>query len=83
MPPGAAAPGGTGRPEAVTYSQLLQQVQAGQVKEATIRGEDVTGVYKDDRRFTSVTVTPSTQLVDAMMAASLTCPASTCCSSCE
>ncbi|PZU60038.1 MAG: cell division protein FtsH, partial [Brevundimonas sp.] len=66
---GAAAPGGTGRPEAVTYSQLLQQVQAGQVKEATIRGEDVTGVYKDDRRFTSVTVTPSTQLVDAMMAA--------------
>ena len=40
---GAAAPGGAGRPEAVTYSQLLQQVQTGQVKEATIRGEDVTG----------------------------------------
>ena len=33
---GAAAPGGSGRPEAVTYSQLLQQVEAGQVKEAAI-----------------------------------------------
>ena len=59
---------GGGRPEAVTYSQLLQQVQAGQVKEATIRGEDVAGVYKDNRRFTAVTVTPSTQLVDSMLA---------------
>jgi cell division protease FtsH len=60
--------GGAGRPETITYSQLLQQVEAGQIKEATIRGEDVTGVYKDDRRFNAVTVMPSTALVDSMLA---------------
>ena len=38
------------------------------MKEATIRGEDVTGVYKDDRRFNAVTVMPNTSLVDSMLA---------------
>jgi cell division protease FtsH len=64
----AAKDGAAGRPETITYSQLLQQVEAGQVKEATIRGEDVTGVYKDDRRFNAVTIVPNTSLVDSMLA---------------
>ena len=39
-------PGAAGRPETITYSQLVQRTQAGDIREATIRGDQVTGVYR-------------------------------------
>ncbi|MFN7109839.1 MAG: ATP-dependent metallopeptidase FtsH/Yme1/Tma family protein, partial [Brevundimonas sp.] len=56
---GAQGAQGAGRPEQITYSQLVQRVEAGDVKEATIRGDQVNGVYKNDGRFTATTPYPN------------------------
>ncbi|MGQ3043637.1 MAG: ATP-dependent metallopeptidase FtsH/Yme1/Tma family protein, partial [Brevundimonas aurantiaca] len=67
---GMAAQGGpgAGRPETITYSQLVQRVEAGDIKEATVRGDQVTGVYKNDGRFSATTPYPNEQLVNSMLA---------------
>ena len=52
-----------GKPEAISYSQLVQRVNAGEVKQVTIRLDKVNGELKNGERFTSTTVYPNEQLV--------------------
>ena len=44
-------PGAAGRPETITYSQLVQRVNAGEVKQVTIRLDKVNGELKNGERF--------------------------------
>ena len=74
---GAQGAQGAGRPEQITYSQLVQRVEAGDVKEATIRGDQVNGVYKNNGRFTATTPYPNEQLVNSMLAANVNVDAKT------
>ncbi len=60
-----------GKPEAISYSQLVQRVNAGEVKQVTIRLDKVNGVLKNGERFTSTTVYPNEQLVAQMLAANV------------
>jgi cell division protease FtsH len=68
---------GAGRPETITYSQLVQRVEAGDIKEATVRGDQVTGVYKNNGRFTATTPYPNEQLVNSMLGAGVNVDAKT------
>ena len=60
-----------GKPEAISYSQLVQRVNAGEVKQVTIRLDKVNGELKNGERFTSTTVYPNEQLVAQMLAANV------------
>ena len=42
-----------GSPEPISFSQLLNEVDAGRVREVTIAGHDVTGHYTDNRSFST------------------------------
>ena len=68
-----AMPGAQGaaaaRPQAITYSQLITAINGQEIKTATVRGDTVTGVYKNDSKFTTVTPLPNIDLVDKMQAA--------------
>lgn len=64
----AGQPAG-GRPEPVSYSQLVQRVEAGDVKKVTVRLDKVNGEFKNGQRFTSTTVYPNEQLMNSMLAA--------------
>jgi cell division protease FtsH len=68
-----AMPGAQGaaaaRPQAITYSQLITAINGQEIKSATVRGDTVTGVYKNDSKFTTVTPLPNIDLVDKMQAA--------------
>ena len=70
---GPAMPGAQGaaaaRPQAITYSQLITAINGQEIKTATVRGDTVTGVYKNDSKFTTVTPLPNIDLVDKMQAA--------------
>ncbi|WP_312736752.1 ATP-dependent metallopeptidase FtsH/Yme1/Tma family protein, partial [Brevundimonas sp.] len=57
------------RTETMSYSQLVQKVQAGEVKQVTVRVDKVNGELKDGTRFTSTTVYPNEQLMNAMLQA--------------
>ncbi|RYG15455.1 MAG: ATP-dependent metallopeptidase FtsH/Yme1/Tma family protein, partial [Caulobacteraceae bacterium] len=65
--PGAKAGAPTGRPQPVTYSQLVQQTAAGEIKSVVVRGEQVEGVYKNNTRFTATTPYPNSELIASMM----------------
>ncbi|MEW6539875.1 MAG: ATP-dependent zinc metalloprotease FtsH [Pseudomonadota bacterium] len=58
-----------GKPEAISYSELVQRVNAGEVKQVTIRLDKVNGELKNGERFTSTTVYPNEQLVAQMLQA--------------
>ena len=60
-----------GKPEAISYSQLVQRVNAGEVQQVTIRLDKVNGELKNGERFTSTTVYPNEQLVAQMLAANV------------
>ncbi len=67
---GGALPGAKASdkaPVVMTYSQLVQQTQAGKIEAATIRGQQVTGKLKDGKPFKATTFYPNEQLVTAMM----------------
>ncbi|QBX36869.1 ATP-dependent metallopeptidase FtsH/Yme1/Tma family protein [Brevundimonas sp. S30B] len=66
--PGAKA-GSSGRPETITYSELVRQTEAGEIKSAVVKGDQVTGVYKNDGKFAATTPYPNEQLVASMLAA--------------
>lgn len=70
---GMGMPGGSGasanRPVAISYSQLNDQVAAGEVKSVIISGDQVTGVYKNDNRFTAVVPISDNQLAARLDAA--------------
>ncbi|WP_425986084.1 ATP-dependent zinc metalloprotease FtsH [Brevundimonas sp. TWP1-2-1b1] len=60
-----------GKPEVMSYSELVQRVNAGDVKQVTIRLDKVNGELKNGDRFTSTTVYPNEQLVAQMLAANV------------
>ncbi|MFN4040853.1 MAG: ATP-dependent zinc metalloprotease FtsH [Brevundimonas sp.] len=64
--PGKA--GSAGRPETITYSQLVRQTEAGEVKSAVVKGDQVTGEYKNETKFTATTPYPNEELVSSMLA---------------
>ncbi|MEN5169624.1 ATP-dependent zinc metalloprotease FtsH [Brevundimonas pondensis] len=66
--PGAKA-AAAGRPAPITYSQLITAINGQEIKTATVRGDTVNGVYKNDTKFTTVTPLPNIDLVDKMQAA--------------
>ncbi|HEX6859078.1 MAG TPA: ATP-dependent metallopeptidase FtsH/Yme1/Tma family protein, partial [Caulobacteraceae bacterium] len=59
---------GGGAPGEITYSQLLQRVDNGEVKSATIRGTIVEVKGRDDKTFTAVTPESQDDLVKRMEA---------------
>jgi cell division protease FtsH len=65
QPAGAAA---QGRPAAITYSRLVEAVEARDIKSAQVRGDQVTGVFQNDTRFTATTPYPNEDLVNSMLA---------------
>ncbi|WP_312138992.1 ATP-dependent zinc metalloprotease FtsH [Brevundimonas sp.] len=67
----AVAPGAAGRPAEINYSQLITAIEAQEIKEVTVRGESVSGVYKNDSRFTTVLPFPNPELIDKMNAAGI------------
>ncbi|KPF82175.1 cell division protein FtsH [Brevundimonas sp. AAP58] len=66
QPAGAAA---QGRPAEITYSRLVEAVEARDIKSAQVRGDQVTGVFQNDNRFTATTPYPNEDLVNSMLAA--------------
>ncbi len=70
---GAAMPGtqggtASGRPEPITYSQLVAATDARQIKSVSIRGDQITGVYQNDRRFSSTATYPNPVLMERLEA---------------
>ncbi|MDZ4394905.1 ATP-dependent zinc metalloprotease FtsH [Cypionkella sp.] len=63
---GAKAGTANGRPEPISYSQLLNAVEAAQIKSVQVRGETLTGIMKDDSRFTVVTPLPNGDLIQSI-----------------
>lgn len=61
--PGAAGKAASNRPEEITYSQLLDAIEARQIKDVSVRGENLTGTYRNDRTFTTITPYPNTDLI--------------------
>ncbi|WP_029086098.1 ATP-dependent zinc metalloprotease FtsH [Brevundimonas aveniformis] len=59
----------TNRPTEISYSELLRRVDAGEVREVSIRGDRVDGVYESGAGFRSVTLLPSTDLQERLNAA--------------
>ena len=69
---GATMPGAKGaaasRPAPITYSQLITAINGQEIKTATVRGDTVSGVYKNDSKFTTVTPLPNADIIDKMQA---------------
>ena len=65
--PGAKA-AAAGRPAPITYSQLITAINGQEIKTATVRGDTINGVYKDDSKFTTVTPLPNGDIIDKMQA---------------
>jgi len=59
----------SGRPADITYSELLRRVDAGEVREVTMRGDQLTGVYESGATFRSVTPYPNPDLQTRLNAA--------------
>ncbi|HEV7228709.1 ATP-dependent zinc metalloprotease FtsH [Brevundimonas sp.] len=64
--PGAKA--AAARPQEMTYSQLLAAAADSRIKSVEVRGEAMTGVLKDDTRFTATTPLPNVELVNEIEA---------------
>jgi len=64
--PGAKGGAAASRPEVASYSQLVQSVEAKQIKSVSVRGDQITGVYQNDKRFTATTPYPNEGLVEAI-----------------
>ena len=63
--PGAQA---QGRPDPITYSELVTAVEGRQIKDVSVRGDQVTGTYRNDTRFVTTTPYPNEGLVEAIRA---------------
>ena len=64
-------PTAAGRPAQITYSQLVTAVNGNEIKSVTVRGDNVTGVYKNDTKFTTVVPVPNEALVEKMNASGI------------
>ncbi|MDO1559581.1 ATP-dependent zinc metalloprotease FtsH [Brevundimonas sp. 2R-24] len=74
MGPGFAGKSGAaaerpGQISEISYSQLMQRVEAGQVKSVQIKGDTLQGVAADDSRFRATTPYPNEGLIEALQAA--------------
>ncbi|NBB53244.1 ATP-dependent zinc metalloprotease FtsH [Rhizobium sp. CRIBSB] len=63
------AKGAAPRPEPVSYSELIRKAQAGEIKSAVVKGDQVRGEYKNNKTFTAVTPLPNEALVGTMLQA--------------
>ena len=63
--------GAAGKPDPITYSELLTAVERGEIKSVTVRGEKVQGVYKNESKFTTVLPIANPELVDRMAASGI------------
>ncbi|MBN9480139.1 MAG: ATP-dependent zinc metalloprotease FtsH [Bordetella sp.] len=62
--PGAKGAAAAGRPDPITYSQLMTAVERQEIKSIVVRGETINGVFKNDSKFTAVTPVPNAELVE-------------------
>ncbi len=53
----------TGRPEPITYSQLLTAIEQKRIKGVEVHGEDLTGEFADGTKFETITPMPNAELV--------------------
>ena len=51
----AASPNAAAKPEAISYSDLVQAVSTQSIKSVVVRGDQVAGEFKDQRKFTTTT----------------------------
>ncbi|MBD7941771.1 ATP-dependent zinc metalloprotease FtsH [Brevundimonas guildfordensis] len=61
--PGAKE-GAAGRPETLTYSELMTAVEAQEIKSVVVRGDAMTGEKKDGVKFNAVTPVPNVDLLN-------------------
>lgn len=66
---GPQTQGKTNRPADISYSELLRQVEAGDVRQVTLRGDRVEGNYQNGGAFRSVTPLPNTIFQERLLAA--------------
>jgi len=59
-----AKDGAAGRPETLTYSELMTAVEAQQIKSVVVRGDSMTGEKKDGVKFNAVTPVPNVDLLN-------------------
>jgi cell division protease FtsH len=55
-----------GRPAEISYSELLRRVDAGEVREVTINGDRVDGVYESGAGFRAITPLPNALLQERL-----------------
>jgi len=56
------------RPEPITYSELLTAIQQDRIKGVEVQGETLTGEFKDETKFESVTPMPNADLIAQIQA---------------
>ncbi|WP_417231571.1 ATP-dependent zinc metalloprotease FtsH [Brevundimonas sp.] len=67
LTPGAA--GATAaKPEVINYSQLVAAVEGGQIVDALVKGDEITGTLKNDSKFITTTPYPNLELVESIRA---------------
>ncbi|WP_303697515.1 ATP-dependent zinc metalloprotease FtsH [Brevundimonas naejangsanensis] len=59
-----AKDGAAGRPETLTYSELMTAVESQQIKSVVVRGDSMTGEKKDGVKFNAVTPVPNVDLLN-------------------
>src|SRR5690606_584458 len=71
MGPGAGAPGkaGSGEPAEITYSQMLQRIEAGEVASLHMKADQATITDKEGATATATTPSPATYLEEQARAA--------------
>ena len=64
----AAAGAGAAKPEVINYSQLVAAVEGGQITDALVKGDEITGTLKNDSKFITTTPYPNLELVEKIRA---------------
>lgn len=62
--PAANNPAASNRRENLDYSGLVQAIEAKTIKSVVAHGDRLEGVFRDDRRFTSIMPTPSAPILE-------------------
>ena len=56
------------KPAIINYSELVAAVEGGQITDAVVKGDEITGTLKDDSTFTTITPYPNLELVESIRA---------------
>ena len=67
LTPGAAG-AAAAKPEVINYSQLVAAVEGGQISDALVKGDEITGTLKNDSKFITTTPYPNLELVESIRA---------------